>query len=67
MMKHSANRMSPPTSVLVVRMVKGGTSLSAMRIIGHVLPQMQHKAISMSSPFGFAMHRGVMPAIEFSH
>src|SRR5580700_10574937 len=46
-MRQTANSASPPTSVLVVRMVNGGTSLSAMRMIGQVTPQTQHSTTSI--------------------
>src|SRR5580693_9892371 len=45
--RHTANSASPPTSVLVARMVNGGTSLSAMRMIGQVMPQTQHNTTSI--------------------
>src|SRR5580698_3645973 len=45
--RHTANSASPPASVLVVRMVNGGTSLSAMRMIGQVTPQTQHNTTSI--------------------
>src|SRR5580658_409743 len=46
-MRQTANSASPPTSVLNVRMVNGGTSLSAMRMIGQVAPQTQHSTTSI--------------------
>src|SRR4029077_8810436 len=48
LMRHTANSASPPTSVLNVRMVNGGTSLSAMRMIGQVTPQTQHSTTSIT-------------------
>src|ERR1700739_2888893 len=43
-----ANSITPPTNTLMVRMVNGGTSLSAIRMIGQVAPQTTHKAASIS-------------------
>src|SRR6202030_1879014 len=48
LMRQTANSASPPTSVLNVRMVNGGTSLSAMRMIGQVTPQTQHNTTSIT-------------------
>ena len=46
--KHAANKIMPPTSALVVRIVNGGTSRSAIRMIGQVMPHTMHSAISIN-------------------
>src|ERR1700726_4159883 len=47
LIRHTTNSASPPTRVLSVRMVNGGTSLSAIRMIGQVTPQTTHKTTSI--------------------
>src|SRR6202034_2752470 len=55
---------SPPTKELVVRMVNGGTSLSAIRMIGQVTPQTTHSTTSRSfavvSSAGLATRSGFL-------